>query len=70
MRKPNYTVWRRTELNRHLTDTYYYMEWRWITLANLRETSYTVWRVTHRDSFIITEETYGLEVTHYVSGTC
>jgi hypothetical protein len=51
MRKTNYTVGRRTELNRHLTDTYY-MEWRWTTLTNLRETSYSVWRVTHGNRFI------------------
>jgi hypothetical protein len=51
MRKTNFTVGRRTELNRHLTDTYY-MEWRWITLTNLRETGYTLYRSTHSNRFI------------------
>jgi len=50
-RKTNYTVGRRRELKRHLTDRYY-IEWRLIPLTNLRETSYTVWRGTHGNRFI------------------
>jgi hypothetical protein len=50
MRKTNCTVGRRIELNRHLTDTYY-MEWSWMTLTNLRETSYTVYRGTRGNRF-------------------